>query len=492
MPAHVRFGSVQLTAGGAAADHTPDDRTPFRVLVIGDFGSRTRPGLYSPIRVDRDNFDTLPGKLGVIARFAGAGEIPIREMDDFHPDKLWATVPAFDELKTLRRKLQNPKTFADAAAVVTGWDQPVAAAALPVAPRSEASAPPSALEDLLGKSMGEIVASSQPDGGELAAFIRQTAAKYSVPADDPKRGDHTRRVDVAAAGVMREILHDKRFQAVEAAWRGLGLIVRRLDTDESVHLSLLDVSHEELADDLAADDLTASKFYDAVVRREVDTPGGKPWALVVGAYTFGPTTTDADVLGRVAKVVSCGGAAFIAGGSQRLAGCESFAKAPEAADWVTPSGDDADAWRAMRALPEAAHLGLAAPRLLLRVPYSKDSGSVEGFDFEESPVGHEEFLWGCSAFAGALVLGEAFERAKWQLASALRTELTDLPLAIVTRDGEAEAVPCAEALLSRSAVDRLRDAGLSVLRSVRNADRAEFASLMSVAQPMRPIAGRWE
>ena len=497
-----QFGSVgvHLSAGETPADLTPaGDDTPFRILVLADFGGRARPGPFHPVRVDRDNFGTLPGKLGVTVRLPGLGPggdltLAVNEIDDFTPDRLWDAVPAFDEFRKLRRRLQNPATFADAAAVVAGWD---AGQSSPEetrgadAPRSGVDSgtpePPNLLEQLLGKPVRR---AAEPDAGEIGEFIRRTAAKYAVAADDPRKGDLTSRVDAAAGGLMRAILHHPRFQAVEAAWRGLGLLVRRLDTDEAIHLAILDVGKDELAADLAADDLTTTKLYDRLVRREVETPGGAPWALVVGDYTFEPTVADAELLGRVARVVGRAGAAFVAGASPRHVGCDSLAAAPEPRDWTAPpAGDAADAWRAVRGLPEAARVGLALPRLLLRAPYGTGTASVEGFDFEEAPDRHEAYLWGNPAFAWACAVGAAFEQARWGLRAALSGDVPDLPLVVVKRGGGKEAVPCAEVLLTDTAAEAIEAKGLAVLRSVRNANRAEFAGLPALTGG--GLVGRW-
>ncbi|MFC7539039.1 type VI secretion system contractile sheath domain-containing protein [Siccirubricoccus deserti] len=40
----------------------------------------------------------------------------------------------------------------------------------------------------------------------------------------------------------------------------------------------------------------------------------------------------------------------------------------------------------MQAAPEAAYIGLAAPRFLLRMPYGKKSDPIDSFAFEESPA----------------------------------------------------------------------------------------------------------
>ena len=58
-------------------------------------------------------------------------------------------------------------------------------------------------------------------------------------------------------------------------------------------------------------------------------------------------------------------------------------------------GELAEAWRALRRLPEAGWIGLILPRFLLRLPYGKETASTERFDFEEMPdvpPEHQDYL----------------------------------------------------------------------------------------------------
>ena len=174
-------------------------------------------------------------------------------------------------------------------------------------------------------------------------------------------------------------------------------------------------------------------------------------------------------------------------------GAQSLARTPDPEDWTDPpNAEGADAWAELRRLPEAAHVGLALPRVLLRPPYGRDGAAVEGLDFEElaDGGGGETLLWGNPAFAWAVLLGAAYERAGWQLRSILGGDVGDLPVAVVERSGERESVS-AEALMSDRAAERIAAAGLVAVRAVCGGDRVRFGSLVSVAEPAG-LAGRWE
>jgi type VI secretion system protein ImpC len=48
-------------------------------------------------------------------------------------------------------------------------------------------------------------------------------------------------------------------------------------------------------------------------------------------------------------------------------------------DWRAQ--EDAQRWQALRHSSAAPWLGLALPRLLMRLPYGPDTDAVDGFDF---------------------------------------------------------------------------------------------------------------
>ena len=69
---------------------------------------------------------------------------------------------------------------------------------------------------------------------------------------------------------MIALLHHPAFRQLEAAWRGVDFLVRRLETGASLKLFLIDVSQEELqADLLGTEDLTESGIYRLLVEKSV-------------------------------------------------------------------------------------------------------------------------------------------------------------------------------------------------------------------------------
>ena len=132
----------------------PTEETPFRILVMGDFSGRAGRSetpaqrRLKPVVIDRDNFDDVMAGLEVQLHVGGKGDQGVRlqfsELDDFHPDRIYQQSQLFQQLREARRKLEDPKTFAEASAEIQGWSQePIAPAATRTAvSRADCRPPP--------------------------------------------------------------------------------------------------------------------------------------------------------------------------------------------------------------------------------------------------------------------------------------------------------------------------------------------------------------
>jgi type VI secretion system protein ImpC len=316
-----------------------------------------------------------------------------------------------------------------------------------------------------------------------------------APAADPRQAEAVALIDRGLGSQMRALLHAPDFQAMEAAWRAMFLLVRRLETGTQLKLYLIDISKAELGADVdSAEDSGSSSLSRLLVDQSAGTPGGEPWGLIVGNYTFGPTQEDAKILGRLAKIASRAQAPFIGGASPLAVGCESFAETPYAEDWTWKAkSDDREAWAALRVQPEAVYLGFALPRFALRLPYGATTDPIESFAFEEMPdiPAHEDYLWGNPAFACALLLAQSFSDSGWEMRPGEHSEIDRLPLHVYTQDGGSELKPCAEALLTERAAEKILEAGLMPLVWLKSQETVRLLRFQSVAKPLRALAGRW-
>lgn len=442
------FGAidVRLESGSEPRPARAEDGAPFRILLAGDFSGRRARGLVETgtalgerkaFRVDLDSLDATIARLEPQVRLRDGDVLRFRELDDFLPDTLFARVGRFGALKE---------------------------AATAEARRRETARPAAGLLDRI-----------------LDGTPQEETPVVEAGPDGPTE-------------LMRAILGSAAFRALEASWRGVDFLVRRLDVDGPLTLHLVDLSHEELrADLLAGDELGRTGLHRLLVEKTVGTPGGAPWAAFVLLDSFGPSREDAEALGRLARIAALAGTAVLAGGDPGLVGCASLAATPDPDDWTEPTGEGAEAWTALRRLPEARSVGLALPRLLLRLPYGKETNAVDAFDFEElsSPPEHEQYLWGSPALATALLLGEAFLDDGWSLRPGSAQEISGLPFALVEEDGEKRAVPCAEALFTVRAMQAVAEKGLMPLLTMKGTDTVRLAIFQSIAEPPAPLAGLW-
>lgn len=424
-----------------------------RLLVLGDFSARPaaqRPPL-AERRTHRVDVDTLDSVLQLLAPTLTLphGAVDFTQLEDFHPDALYQRLELFDALRQARAK-----------------------------------PPAGGGGDLLGQLLGKRgvpAPAPAPAATGVDALIRHIVAPHIVQDTSATLQPYLSAVDAAIAEQMRKLLHDPAFQALESAWRGMSWLISSLELDENLELHLFDVGRDELLADVVAaqGQLARTALHRALSDRWRNVPGGQGWSLLTGLYRFGPSDTDIGLLAALGLIASQVGGPFVAGGDPVLA------------------GDDARAlqgWNALRHSEAAPWIGLAAPRVLLRLPYGKGSDPVVSFAFEEfdaTPV-HEELLWGHGSLAVALLTGRAFTARGWDFEPGDEREIRDLPAYTFLQDGERELQACAESYLGEEGGSALLAAGLMPVMSHRHANAVTVMRFQSVAEPPAALAGAWQ
>lgn len=500
-------------------DAQPTDETPFCIALIGDWSGRANRSLHAssselaawrPLVVDRDNLDRTISRLGVKLHLPLTNDgrlsvtIDFNQLDDFHPDRIVQRLEMFSSLLRSRSRLNNSKTFAEAAEEVRKW-----APAHPIEP--PASEPETLHEPLAGTSAShgslldrileaETSEIDKPSTAasnvspQISALVREAVKPYLELGNEEEVRELTATVDDEISKALRAIMHHPDFQALEAAWRALDFLVSRLNTGPTLKLHLLDISREEFeADLLSENEIDACGLYKLLVERFLGTPGATPWAVCVANYEFDLSTRDAKLLERASLIAGAAGTPFIAAGKSALAGCRSLFETPDPDEWRHPLDAEAEtAWENLKHLSGARYLGLVLPRFLLRLPYGKETEPAEEVDFEEQPPDalpeHESYLWANPAFAAAYLLGKAFEENGWNLRPGDFQEIEGLPLHSSTQDG-GSLKPCAEVLLSVRAATEIIDRGLMPLLSMKDTDVARLGLFQSLA--CTRLAGRW-
>jgi type VI secretion system protein ImpC len=373
---------------------------PARYLVLGDFGGR-RTDLVS---VDRDNLSDALSILRV-----NAGGMPIRELEDFHPDRLFQRLEMAPDDDVPER------------------------APSPESPRADI------VELLRPRSLLEQIA----EGGDpFEQYVKELARAHSVP--QKKSVDRT----AALSDRMNSLLHHPRFQALESAWRGIDFAVRQMD-DAAARIHVAQYSKEDLAIDLASDNLRATRLYTILHSRR--------WTAAIGLHSF--DEANIELLARIALVAADAQVPYIAESSPGIAASVDL----------------------LREIPESSHLGLALPRLLLRLPYGQRTSAIDSFKFEEMPGApvHGHYLWGNAAIACLAVLVRG---------DAENLNLDDLPAHTYKQDSEWAMTPCAEISLTETQVLALIDRGLMPLISYKDRPLVRLAGFRAVNSAPLPLS----
>jgi len=456
-------------------------RGPMRLLLLGDFSGRPaadRPPLAGRAthKLDVDSFDAVIERIAPALRLDD-DEIEFSELEHFHPDSLYTRVPLFTALRQMRQRLMDPAQFAQAAADLGVSATPAAGAPAPAGGGD-------LLAGLLGGRPAGAAAAAAPAATPATgvdAFIRRIVAPHVVANIQPQQTQLVASVDAAITAEMRTLLHQPALQALEAAWRGAMWLVSSLDLDEELQLHLLDVSREELLADVVAAQgkLAETELYRVLADRWRNVPGGEPWHLLVGLYSFGPADADIGLAAALGLLASQAGGPLLAAGDPALATAEPAALA---------------GWAALRGSEAAPWLGFVTPRVLLRLPYGKRSDPLSAFAFEEFPGGappHEQLLWGPGSLAAALLIGRAFISNGWSMQPGDENEVADLPAYTYDDDGEKVLLPCAEHLLGERAGQALMEAGLMPLMSHKHRNAATLMRFQSIAAPAAALKGAW-
>ena len=449
-----------------------------RILILGDFSARPAaerlPLAQRPIqRVDVDSLDKVMRRLAP-RLLQPACDIHFDSLDDFHPDALFARLPVFASLRQMRQRLMDPARFAQAAAELGSTPQAVPSAT------GSADAGSDLLAGLLGgrPAAAAPVAPTPTPAAGIDALIRNIVAPHIVPDHRSQQAALVTSVDNATAAEMRSVLHAPAFQSLEAAWRGVQWLISSLELDETLELHLFDVSQAELLADVVAaqGQLAQTGLYRALADRWRNVPDGQSWAVLCGLYSFGPADADIGLLAALGLIAQQAGGPFLAAGNTALA----LGDAAALAGWQSLRGSEAAPW-----------LGLAAPRVLLRLPYGKRSDPCSAFAFEEFPGApeHGQYLWGPGSLAPTLLIGRAFTAKGWDFEPGDEREIGDLPAYHLMREGESEMQACAEDYLGEQAGQALLQAGLMPVLSHKHRNAVTVMRFQSVAEPAQPLAG---
>ena len=465
-------------------------KRPLRIAILGDFSAGASRGRLDtgaalarrkPLKVEFDTLEEAMQRLQLqltlpLGADGTAVAIELGDLDAFHPDPIYAAVPVFAELASLRKRLNQSGQFAAAAAEVSAWAETAGASASSLARRTLArgSAPArgATLDDfarLTGRA--STTRAGQADAA-VSALMQRVVGPFVRAAASPNKDQLVAAVDAGLSDAMRALLHHPDFQNIESLWRGVDFVLRRLETSHQLQVHLLDISAEEFAADLSSvADLCDAGLYKLLVGAPSQEADGG-YCYVVGCYQFDATPPHAELLGRAAMVASHAGASLLTG-----INTDPFADRKE-----PPHRLVREAFAALRELPAASFLGLFGPRFLLRHPYGKKSDPISAFAFEEfsREAGLRGMLWGHPALLALTALVQPGAPAA----------IHDLPFHHYTDEhGDTVALPCTERLISTQVASLLRAADINAVMAHKGEALVRFNGLEAVNGDGLAVAG---
>ena len=221
---------------------------------------------------------------------------------------------------------------------------------------------------------------------------------------------------------LNEIIHEQKFQKLEASWRGLWLLVTQADGTHDIKIKMLDIDWSEIAKDIGrAAEFDQSQMFKKIYSEEFGMPGGEPYGVLIGDYELSHRVSkkhphdDTATLAGLAEVAAAAFAPFIASASCELFGLEDFSGLgmPIKLENMFKQKEYIK-WNALRTKLDTRFVALTLPKVLLRKSYQSTHGSYKGLYFHEtSSRNGTNHLWGNASYAFGIILIREFANVGW-------------------------------------------------------------------------------
>lgn len=347
-------------------------------------------------------------------------ELTFSELDDFRPERLAGQMPALARLVDVRGLVEQVRDHEiDPAALRTRLEEigveeeraeELYAAFAPTKPEkaSKPSSRPSrpkqkpAADDPLDRLFGMVDAGDgsheerEPSSPGLVDALVGAAAGTAASRPKSQSAAAARLLEDVDRTISRQLnalLDHPELRQLEAAWRGLKLLVDRIDFRQQIDLEVLPARKSAIDDAL----------YHHVLLPEHEGTDKAPLSVIILDAAFSNRREDIALLSELASTAASlqvpiiGAAAPAFFGLEQEAGLERLPLVGQHLD-----GPEYIEWRKLRELDAAQHLVLTVPRFLLRYPYGTDA-PADGLVFEE-----EGALWGNASLLAAVVVADSF------------------------------------------------------------------------------------
>jgi type VI secretion system protein ImpC len=299
------------------------------------------------------------------------------------------------------------------------------------------------------------------------------------------------QIDHLVSLQLNEILHHPQFQKLEGTWRGLKYLMDQSETSTSLKIRILNASKKELLRDLQrAAEFDQSAMFKKVYEDEFGIFGGEPYGALIGDYEFSKHPDDIELLEKISQVAAGAHAPFLSAASSELLNLPSYTELDQPRDIgkIFDSTEYAK-WKSFRQSEDSKYVCLTCPRILMRLPYGRETKPVDGFSYEEGVDGtdHSKYLWGNAAYALGARVTQAFAQYGWTV--AIRGVeggglVEGLPAHTFQTDEGDVALKCpTEVAITDRREKELADQGLVPLVHCKGTDKAAFFSIQSCNKP---------
>lgn len=256
----------------------------------------------------------------------------------------------------------------------------------------------------------------------VTEFVTQVLEQGDVVSKDTVAfiNQRIQQIDQLIADQLNAIMHDPAFQKLEGSWRGLKYLVMNTETSTHLKLRLLNITKQELLDDMEkAIEFDQSQLFKKVYEEEYGTFGGHPYSCLMGDYEFTRHPQDMEFLEKISGVAAAAHAPFIAAAHPKLFDIDCFEHLAIPRDLAkTFESLELVKWNSFRDMEDSRYVALLLPRVLMRLPFGANTLPAEGLNFEEDVAGADttRFCWTNPAYILSERITNAFAHYGWTAA----------------------------------------------------------------------------
>jgi type VI secretion system protein ImpD len=308
-------------------------------------------------------------------------------------------------------------------------------------------------------------------------------------------------IDEMIGRQLDTILAAPRFQALEAAWRGVAWLVDGLGVDGTAHIRLMDARWPEIVRDVErSTEVEQGALFDILYSQEFDMPGGVPFSLLLGLYAVQhrPSRThpsdDVAVLRHLSQVAAAAFTPIILDAAPAFFAVDAMEELQRRQSLMNEfRRPDYARFRSLQATPDTRFLGLVAPRVRLRGSWAERAAGDVGFRYDAD---ERAVLWGPGAFAIGHICLRAFTDHRWlgAIRGTVRDQLdggivAGLPTVDFATDAPGKFVKSPVEVHLPDGVDReLTELGIVTIRRVKGTPWLAIHDMPSLHKPERQLS----